>query len=274
MKHASGILAALLTLAILPFQAGVANAQQQEATARPAPRHDDGRINFGPPPGETGMWSRGTKYLAVNPDSYQADQTLDAPIHLEDVPLQPWARALTKYRMETLFLASEPYTRCKVAGGPRQIMSPYGYEIVDIPELQQIYIMNISNSMSYRIIYLDGRGHPEPLRPTYFGHSIGHWEGDTLVVDTVGMNERSWMNRDGFPNTEQLHLVERFTRTDFDTLEYVVTLDDPGVFTAPWTSGYTVKWAEDEEMFEYMCQENNLAPAELIGNEGTSVIVP
>jgi hypothetical protein len=153
-------------------------------------------------------------------------------------------------------------------------MSPYGYEIVDIPELQQIYIMNISNAQSYRIIYMDGREHPANYRPTYFGHSIGHWEGDTLVVDTIGMNERSWMNRDGFPHTEQLHLIERFTRPDFDTLDYEVTIDDPGVFTAPWTSGYTIKWSEGEEMFEYMCQENNLAPAELIGEGGTSVIVP
>jgi hypothetical protein len=117
----------------------------------PAPRWPDGRINLGAPLGETGVWERRNEHLVINPKSYQADATKNARVHIDQVPLQPWARALTNYRHE-LSLASEPYTRCKPAGGPRQFMSPYGLEIVEFPELERVYIFNISNAMSYRTI--------------------------------------------------------------------------------------------------------------------------
>ncbi|HWK54012.1 MAG TPA: hypothetical protein VNR18_06570, partial [Hyphomicrobiales bacterium] len=122
-------LAAALFVALLGCNA-TAWAADDAPAAGPAPRHDDGRINFGAEPGEAGYWSRVTANLVINPDSYEARATLTAPVHIDDIPLQPWARALTNFRHE-LFLASEPYTRCKPAGGPRQIMSPYGFEIVD-----------------------------------------------------------------------------------------------------------------------------------------------
>src|SRR5262245_25941850 len=102
----------------------------------PAPRWPDGRINLGAPPGESGVWERRNEHLVINPKSYQADATKTARIHIDQVPLQPWARALTDYR-QSLALASEPYTRCKPAGGPRQFMSPYGLEILELPELQR-----------------------------------------------------------------------------------------------------------------------------------------
>jgi hypothetical protein len=240
---------------------------------RPAPRHADGRINFGPPDGEVGFWVRRTANLVVNPDSYEAERAQRAPVHIKDIPLQDWALKLTNFRHD-LFLASEPYTRCKPAGGPRQIMSPYGFEIIDLPELQRLYIVTTSNAMTYRIVYMDGREHPQNLTPSYFGHSVGHWEGDTLVIDSVGYNEVSWQNRDGLPTTEQLHLVERFTRRDMDTLDYRVLIDDPGAYTAPWESGYTVGWTPGEELFEYVCQENNLSPDAMIGEGRYSTVVP
>jgi hypothetical protein len=111
------------------------------------------------------------------------------------------------------------------------------------------------------------------VEPTYFGHSIGHWDGDTLVVDTVGYNENFWMNRDGMPHTDQLHTIERIRRPDFDTLDYTVTVDDPGAYTAEWTSGYTLGW-EKGELFEYMCQENNLSPESMEGEHLFSPIAP
>jgi len=239
----------------------------------PAPRWADGRINLGAPKGETGLWERRNEHLVVNPKSYQADATKTARIHIDQVPLQPWARELTNYR-HSLALASEPYTRCKPAGGPRQFMSPYGLEILDLPELQRIYVFNVSNAQSYRTIYVDGRGHPRDLAPSYLGHSIGHWEGDSLVVDSVGFNENSWMNRDGLPHTGQLHLTERLTRVNFDTLNYEATIDDPGAYTAPWTSGYTLGWSKGLELFEYVCQENNISPEAMGGAALTSAVVP
>ncbi len=274
MKHLmkntiASVLALGLAISAAQAQPPAANAEPP----KPAPRHADGRINFGPPEGEVGFWVRRTANLAVNPDSYEAERAQRAPVHIKDVPLQDWALKLTNFRHE-LFLASEPYTRCKPAGGPRQIMSPYGFEIVDMPELKRVYILTTSNAMTYRIIYMDGREHPKDLTPSYFGHSVGHWEGDTLVVDSVGYNDTSWQNRDGLPTTDKLHLIERFTRTDMNTLEYKVVIDDPGAYTKPWESGYTVGWTPGEELFEYVCQENNISPDAMIGEGRYSTIVP
>ena len=273
MRHRSvvGTLTLLACLTASLVVAGQRGGGPPRPSA-PAPRWPDGRINLGAPKGENGLWERRNEHLVINPKSYQADATRSARIHIDQVPLQAWARELTNYR-HSLSLASEPYTRCKPAGGPRQFMSPYGLEIVDMPELQRIYVFNVSNAQSYRTIYMDGRSHPRDLAPSFLGHSIGRWEGDTLVVDSVGFNEGSWMNRDGLPHTTQLHLTERLTRVNFDTLNYEVTIDDPGAYTAPWTSGYTLGWSKGLELFEYVCQENNLSP-ESMAQGITSSVVP
>ena len=170
----------------------------------------------------------------------------------DEVPFHPWARALYAYRETNLF---EPYIRCKPSGGARLYITPFGVEFVDMPESQTILQFD-GNLRTYRVIYMDGRPHPEDLVPSYYGHSTGHWEGDTLVVDTVGFNERFWIDRHGMPHTEQLHLVERFTRTDFDNMKYEMTIDDPGAYTRTWTTGFFLEWAP-EELYEYICQENN-----------------
>jgi hypothetical protein len=107
---------------------------------------------------------------------------------------------------------------------------------------------------------------------------VGRWDGDTLVIDTIGFNERAWMNRDALPHTERMHLVERLTRTDFYTLKYEVAIDDPGAYTAPWTTGFTLQWTSDAELFEYICQENNYGAQLMVGAEQSvdrsSPIVP
>jgi hypothetical protein len=248
-------------------------AQRPPAPKRPTPRWADGHVNLGSTDAERGLWERRGEHLVVNPQSYQANATRNARVHIDQVPLQPWARALTNYR-HSLALASEPYTRCKPAGGPRQFMSPYGLEVAELPDLKRVYVFNISNAQSYRTIYMDVRTHPANLEPTYLGHSIGRWDGDTLVIDTVGFSEDFWMNRDGLPHTSQLHLVERLTRPDFDTLTYDVTIDDPGAYTAPWTSGYTLGWQKGLELFEYSCQENNISPESMAGDNLRSAFIP
>jgi hypothetical protein len=100
-----------------------------------------------------------------------------------------------------------------------------------------------------------------------------------LVIDTVGFKEGAWMDRSAMPHTDRLHMVERLTRLDFDTLDYEVTIDDPGAYTAPWTSGYTKEWEPGTEIFEYVCQQNNYAPQLMIGDSdaerrGSSSVVP
>jgi hypothetical protein len=125
---------------------------------------------------------------------------------------------------------------------------------------------------------MDGRQHPKDFVPTYYGHSVGKWEGDTLVVDSRGFNEDFWLDRLGLPHTEQLHLIERFTRTDSKTMKYQVTIDDLGAYTAVWSGGFILGWNPEEELFEYVCQDNNLAAELLVGSEKSvnrnSSIVP
>jgi hypothetical protein len=250
-------------------------AQTSGEFAAGLPRLEDGSVNLGPIPGATGFWTASNGRLVNDPNNYEAGRrAADARVNIEDAPLQAWTLALTNQRQDT-FIASEPYTRCKPAGGPRQIMSPYGFEIVQMPEIQRIYILTVANAMSYRTIYMDGREHPEEiLRPTYLGHSIGLWEGDTLVVDTLGFSERSWTNRDGLPTTDQLHLTERFTRLSPTEMDYTFTIDDSGAYTAPWTTGFSLEWNPEVEVFEYVCQENNISPAAMVGEGRESLIVP
>ena len=143
----------------------------------------------------------------VNADN--ADPVPDK-LRISEVPLQPWARALLSYRIDNQL---EPHTRCKPSGGPRQFLTPYGVEILEMPDLQQILIFDLGGPHTYRAIYMDGRPHPKDLLPSYYGHSTGRWDGDTLVIDTVGFNEKFWIDRQGTPHTEKLHMTEKLTRT-------------------------------------------------------------
>ena len=172
----------------------------------------------------------------------------------------------------------EPHTRCKPSGVTRQFLTPYGVEIVELPEIQRVYIFDIGGPHTYRTIYMDGRTHPANLAPSYYGHSIGWWEGDTLVVDSVGFNEGFWLDRRGSPHTEKLRTLERFTRMDSLTLKYEFTIDDPGAYTAPWKGGLNLRWEAGTELFEYVCQQANYAHTLMLGAQEsidrTSVIVP
>src|SRR5690606_7353554 len=194
---------------------------------RPVPRLENGWVSFEAPPDERGVWNRGD-YRSIVPeneaqtalrdrrDRDQSDPTGLKPLFSE-VPFQPWAEALYLWRQDNEI---EPYGRCKPAGGFRNMAIPYGTDIVQVPEQQRMYIFHTGGSHTFRVIYMDGRPHPEDLDPSYGGHSVGHWEGDTLVIDTVGFNERGWIDAYGAPTTSQLHLTERLTRIDFDTLRY------------------------------------------------------
>jgi hypothetical protein len=268
-----GVVLVVLLLAVTAVaQRGAAPA----GPAKPTPHWPDGRVNFNSPPGEPGIWAGNGGRLAVNPNSYEPNATRNAPIHIDDVPIQDWAKALTNFR-HTNVLADEPHSRCKPSPGPREFVTPYGIEILDVQEEKRIYILDVGGPHTFRTIYMDGRAHPKDLEPSYYGHSIGRWEGEVLVIDTVGLNERSWMNRDGIPHSDRLHLIERVSRPDFNTLKYEVTIDDPGVFTKPWNSGFSLNWSAGTEMFEYICQDNNHAIETMVGTEGvlrTQIVVP
>jgi hypothetical protein len=258
----------------------------QRAAPGPAPRWPDGRIRLGAALGEKGIWQPNGRPILAEPETDptikdgQGRGAFSGPPFPgkpkeSEVPFQPWARALYRYRETNLF---EPHTRCKPSGGPRQFITPGGVEFVDMPDLSTIYIIDQAGPQTFHAIYMDGRPHPKNLTPSYYGHSVGHWEGDTLVVDSVGFNERFWMERQGAPHTDQLHLIERFTRLDSNNIKIEVTIDDPGAYTKTWTTGFFMRWTADDETLEYICQANNRAAVMMVGVETgvdrSSPIVP
>jgi len=232
-----------LTAQELPRRLGGINGPRPAAADnRPVPRLPDGTVDLG------GVWSGG------GPVDDIATQGGLAAGELERLML-PAARKLFATRNP----ADDPYAYCMPAGVPR-MAADFAWRFVQWPTTKptHIWLLYEGNMHSYRQIFLDGRKHPEDPTPTWFGHSIGWWEGDTLVIDTVGFNDRFWFDRRGTPHTEQLHTVERWTRTSFTTLEREVTIDDPGAYTRPWTVRFTATLGEPgSEIIEYVCIENN-----------------
>jgi hypothetical protein len=237
--------------------------------SRPTPHWPDGHVNLGPLPGEKGDWAGNAgSTLATNVGRGLDNGGINLPTNLKipDVPFLPWARALYDYRQEKL-TADDPHVRCKPSGGPRLYHTPYGFEIIDVPEMQRIFMLGVGGPHTWRVVYMDGRQHPKDLEPTFEGNSIGRWEGETLVVDTIGYNERFWLTREGLPHTEALHLTERFSRPEYDTLRYEVTIEDPGAYTKPWSGGWAIPWDPNGEMYEFVCQDNNRDVRHMVGGD-------
>jgi hypothetical protein len=279
ISNASRVLALLVAMALMASPAfaqgggrggrgggqggGGGAAGRNTAPPRPAPRDANGRaILWGENAKDKGLWL---------PVFGITDPILAVP----KVPFQPWSRAVYDDRQKHEL---EPHTRCKPSGVARQFLTPYGVEFVDLPELQRIYIFDVGGPHTYRTVYMDGRPHPRDLVPSFYGHSIGWWEGDTLNVDTVGYNEAFWLDRRGLPHTEALHTLEKFTRVNQASVRYEVTVDDPGAYTAPWTSQFNLRWENGTELFEYVCQQANYAHELMVGDkttvDRTSNIVP
>jgi hypothetical protein len=233
---------------------------------RPAPKGADGKPRLGAAPGGVlGYWAYPSATVLKDKDS---TVTLDASGLLKNIadadkvaPMQPWALALYKERQRR-FLQDDPtYLNCKPPGGPRQFQQPEGVQFVEDPVRQRIFLLLGGGNSNYRILWMDGRGHKGQVggdddNPLYYGRAVAQWEGDTLVVDTRGFNEDFWFTNGGLPHTEQLRLVERFTRSDFDTLRYEVTIEDPGAYTRNWSTGWTMRWVADQELPKHFCQDN------------------
>jgi hypothetical protein len=231
----------------------------------PTPLWPDGHPRLGPTPGQTGYWG--------NPSSTSMVQTgvtvpMDAYGLLRNIgdvdkvaPMQKWARDVYEMRQRT-FLASDPmFQGCKPPGGPRQYQQIYGVQFVEDLEHQRIFVLMGGGNRNERIMYLDGRKqvgqrNGDDDNPLYYGRAVAKWESGTLVADIKGFNEKFWFDNGGLPHTEQLHLVERYTRTSMNTMKYEVTIEDPGAYTKPWTASWTLQWIPGEELPYFLCQDN------------------
>jgi len=240
----------------------------QARASRPAPRWPDGRISFTGTPADVGNWegpADGTIFFNfVDGKRVVPRASLATNLNVDQVPMQPWAREQYLKRQANL-VADDPHARCKPSGGARFFHTPYGMEVLDLPETHEVIFLGVGSPHSWRIVYMDGRAHPKDWKPSWYGHAVGKWEGDTLVVDSVGYNERFWLTREGVPHTSQLHLIERISRPNFNQLRYEATVEDPGAYTATWSGGWNLRWSPGNEPFDYLCQENNKDPARMVG---------
>jgi hypothetical protein len=233
--------------------------------APPVPRWPDGKPRLGAAPGQTGYWGRPSSTMLME-TGVKVDADSDGLLkNLKDsgkiAPFQPWARALFELRQRSFLNADPLYLSCIPPGAVRQFQMPYGNQFLEDKAFGRIFVMAGGGNHDWHFIYTDGRPQQGELggsdtNPLYYGNARGRWEGDTFVVDTRGFNEKFWFSNGGLPHTEQLHLVERFTRTDLNTLKYEVTIDDPGAYTRTWSAGWTLQWVAGEELPISYCQDN------------------
>ena len=207
----------------------------------------------------TGVWRRSRRApdKARRYTIYELIFTLTS----EKPPMTPWAEAKFKAAKPnvgpnavTLAQTNDPITNCFPPGVPRIYL--IRGEPVEIMQTPGRVVILYEYDHFVREIYTDGRQHPKDLNPTWMGDSIGKWEGDTLVVDSVGFNDKTWLDNDGHPHTEDLHVVERLRRASQDTLTIDVTIDDPKAYTKSWGGHMIFELKPDWNLGEMVCEDN------------------
>jgi hypothetical protein len=178
-----------------------------------------------------------------------------------EVPFQPWAEKLYKERLDNLG-KEDPTGRCVPGGVPRSTAVPYPFKILNT---SNIVIVLYEAVHAYRQIFTDGRPLPKDPNPNWLGYSVGRWEGDEFVVESSGFNDNVWLDNQGHPATESLHVTERFRRKTFGSMDVQVTIDDPKAYTKPWTVTMPLALQPDTELLEYICVENEKDFARLVG---------
>ncbi len=206
--------------------------------AAPAPRTADNK------PDLTGLW-------AIPLDTAVGNIALRNAGDLKPADIQPWAQALLRQRAEN-FGRDNPRYRC-LPEGPGYSTGAGGMKrFLQTPTM----IVILSEDLTFRQIFMDGRALEPTPNPSWMGYSVGRWDNDTLVVESSGFNDRTWL-LDGYPHTEALRMTERYRRTDFGHLEITVTFQDPGAYSKAWTVPVRAHLAADTELLESVCNENN-----------------
>ena len=201
----------------------------------PSPKTADGKPDF------SGIWhAPSQKYLA----NLAADGI--------EVPMTPWAQQIFKQRQDNNGI-DRPSASClphsvtdfDAHNTPRKILQSPG-----------LLVMLFEGYHSFRQVFTDGRALPKDPEPAWFGYSVGRWDGDTLVVDTNGINEKTWLDDAGHPHSEALHLTERFRRVNFGRMDVQITIDDPKAYTKPWSVSFQWELMPDTDLLDWVCENN------------------
>ena len=210
--------------------------------AAPTPKTADGK------PDLSGIW------IPTGGVSHFAD--LAADLKPQEVPYQPWAKALAEHRQEGVH-KEDPLAQCMPPGVPRVgTHGDHPYKIFQLPR-ELVILYETSTNEVFREVFTDGRPLPVDPQPAWKGYSVGKWEGDTMVVDTTGFNDRGWIDTErGRPQTQALHVIERFRRLNIGNMELGITIDDPKAYTQPWTVKLNLRLLADTELIETVCENS------------------
>jgi hypothetical protein len=256
----SALLAATLSAQTTPGTAKPASADASRALVRTADGKPDLTGIWQGGSTRRGNWEEANSGLGVGGtgrDVTAPPTPASAQVVRDPAPYQPWAakKVLEFYNRRGI---DDPTGLCLPPGLPRaNIVGLFPIQIVHTP--QQVVILYEYMNV-FRVIPINAK-HPDDLVPTYMGDSVARWEGDTLVVDVVGFNDKTWLTGTGTFHSDKLHVTERYTRIDKDQINYEVTIEDPDVLTNPWTIKSTMMLREGTRLQEYVCAENNLDPA-------------
>ena len=224
-----------------------APAQWLNYPTRGIPRTADGKPNLSAPapktadgkPDLSGVW----EHLNARTSAYYLDRT--------DIPWQPWAKARFDQNIANNQI-NNPEGHCL----PRGLPKADAFDLHKIIQTPELIVILYEYQTTYRQIFTDGRELPKDPNPTWAGYSTGHWEGDTLVVESNGFNGKAWLSYRGNPTSDGMHLTERMRRRDFGHMDIQITIDDPKAYTKPWTVELHPQLIPDTELMEFVCDEN------------------
>ena len=251
----------LIVLVIGWAGTGVAEAQWEPYQWKNMPRTPDGKVDMNAParktadgkPDLSGFWMPLAGRQALDESGGRSEAGRGS--------VQPWAEQLYKERIDNNG-KDHPGVRCLPSGIPEKNNIPDGLKVVQTPDL---LVFLYESRTIYRQVFMDGRPLPKNAQPTWMGYSIGRWEGDTLVIETIGQNGKTWLDMRGLPGTEELKVTERYTRPNIGRINIDVTIDDPKAYTKPWSVKLGWRLVPDTDLIESICEENNKDLPHMVG---------
>ena len=250
----------LIVLALTWMIPSTASAQWDPFPWKNMPRTPDGKVDMKAPPRRidgkvdfSGFW--------MPNDNVRHLLNLASDMKPEEIPLTAWGKSVYQERIDTNG-KDHPGVSCLPSGIPEKLNIPDGLKAVQTPDL---LVFLYESRTIYRQVFLDGRPLPKDAQPTWMGYSVGHWEGDTLVVETIGQNGKTWLDMRGLPGTESLRVIERYSRPTIGLTNIEVTIEDPMAYTKPWTVKLSWRLVPDTDLIESICEENSRDLPHMIG---------